>query len=71
MHGAPGCAQKLITTNTRIEEYDFYHPDNLLVADHSNPVVPQAFFEAPYRNIPKDTYARYWLDNRIGTLFRD
>lgn len=52
--------KKLITTNYRIIEEDFYNPNNILVIDEQNPVIPMSFVKSEV--IPYDmSYLR--LDN--------
>lgn len=65
---ALGAKRKLITTNTYIQGYDFYHPDNILIVDRQNPVIPASFYNAPYREIPDNIYAKYSLDNWIKII---
>lgn len=62
---ALGAKRKLITTNTCIQGYDFYHPDNILIVDRQNPVIPASFYNVPYREIPDNIYVKYSLDNWI------
>jgi len=57
-----GYHKKLITTNPDIVNYDFYDSNNILVIDKKNIVIPKAFFETPYRKIPKEVYDKYTLE---------
>jgi hypothetical protein len=57
-----GAARKLITTNKRIRDYDFYNPNNILIIDRENPYIPQAFLDTDYTPIDEDIYKRYSLD---------
>ena len=56
-----GANKKLITTNGDIINYDFYHPNNILVIDRENPVLNESFFKAPYEQIPEEIKHRYTL----------
>lgn len=65
-----GAGKKLITTNSKIVEADFYDPDNMVVIDRQSPVVPAAFFERPYSPPPPSLLGRYslsgWIDDVLG-----
>ena len=61
--------KKLITTNTTVVEYDFYHPNNILVwKDNTTVEELEAFLALPYQPIPCEIKQKYsfsiWL-NRI------
>ncbi|WP_281632036.1 hypothetical protein [Flavobacterium luteolum] len=56
-----GLEKKLITTNTDIKNYDFYNPNNILIIDEKNPVIPVAFFENEYEKIPDSILSHYTL----------
>ncbi|MBL0737239.1 hypothetical protein JI750_10105 [Flavobacterium sp. GN10] len=64
-----GLEKKLITTNYDIKNYDFYNPNNILIIDENNPVIPASFFENEYEKIPESIYKKYtvegWIDNVI------
>jgi thiol-disulfide isomerase/thioredoxin len=61
--------KKLITTNTDIKNYDFYNPNNILIIDKNNPIIPTSFFENKYEKIPESIYKKYtvegWIENVI------
>jgi len=67
---AMGAQKKLVTTNSLISNYDFFNVDNVCILDRTNPIVPQEFFEKPFRPLPKNVYQRYtiegWLDEIMG-----
>lgn len=63
-----GAKKKLITTNSQIVMYDFYNPNNILVVDRKNPVIPDSFIESPYEEIPQDIYEKYYIDNWCNVL---
>lgn len=58
--------KKLITTNYRIKEEPFFHPNNILVIDERNPEIPISFIEAP---IHKQDMSCYGIDNWLRTIF--
>lgn len=63
-------AKKLITTNTSIIDYDFYHPDNILVIDKNHPLIPEDFLTKPYKTLPETVLNKYkrgaWLEQVFG-----
>jgi hypothetical protein len=62
--------KKLITTNARIRDYDFYSPDRICVIDRLQPRVEKSFFEAPPVPWEASQRARYsiraWADDVLG-----
>jgi len=56
-----GLDKKLITTNADIKNYDFYNPNNILIIDEKNPIIPAAFFENKYEKIPEAILIQYTL----------
>ena len=65
-----GAKRKLITTNGHIAEYDFYDPNNILIVDRQNPVVPPGFTTSPYRDIPAEVYDCYRIDRWLETILK-
>lgn len=57
-----GARKKLITTNHRIRDYDFFDERNVCVIDRSRPVVPAEFFDTPYTDIAPELFAKYRLE---------
>ena len=64
-----GAKKKLITTNENVREYDFYHPNNILVVDRTNPILDKAFLTSPYVDIPVDVYNNYSISSWLNNLF--
>jgi len=68
-----GLEKKLITTNSEIKNYDFYNPNNILVIDEKNPVIPIDFFKNEYEKIPESIFEKYtlqgWVNNVIFEKF--
>lgn len=56
-----GTHTKIITTNCHIAEYDFYNPDNILIIDKSNPVIPEQWLDLSYKQLPDEILAKYTL----------
>lgn len=63
-----GAERKFITTNSHIKEYDFYHPNNILVIDRHNPTIDHDFIDLPYHKIDEQVYEKYKLENWIKTI---
>lgn len=57
--------KKLITNNQTIKEYDFYHPNNIYVWNHSNFEGLEEFLNKPYQPLDKQIKEKYsfsqWL----------
>lgn len=66
-----GLEKKLITTNSDIKNYDFYNPNNILIIDEKNPVIPVDFFKNEYEKVPAHIFEKYtlegWVDSVIFT----
>lgn len=63
-----GLEKKLITTNSDIKNYDFYNPNNILIIDEKNPVIPVDFFKNEYEKIPDSIFNKYTLDGWIKNV---
>lgn len=63
-----GLEKKLVTTNSDIVNYDFYNPNNILIINEENPVIPVSFFETKYEKIPKEIYQKYTLKGWIKNV---
>ncbi|WP_214228859.1 hypothetical protein [Pedobacter sp. B4-66] len=66
---ALGADKKLITTNAHIKAYDFYNPQNILVIDRENPVVPESFFATPYCMVNPRLKHKYSIEGWVTELF--
>lgn len=68
---ALGSRKKLITTNARIREFDFYSPENIQVIDRRDPHIDLDLLEAPVKEIAPDVRHRYsvqgWVDDIVGS----
>jgi spore maturation protein CgeB len=67
-----GANKKLITTNWRVRDYDFFNPQNILVIDRNDVArIPHSFFAEPYMPISSSLYGKYsiqgWLDEVIAS----
>lgn len=65
-----GAKKKLITSNRRIEQYDFYDPANILIIDPGKEAVDQIldFLKSDYREIPESVYRKYSIQQFVKTL---
>ena len=61
--------RKLITNNKTIAEYDFYHPQNILLVDNDFKNLDSAFFDSGYHELTPETYEKYTLRNWVKTVF--
>jgi len=57
--------KKLITTNTQIRYYDFYHPDNIFIWDGLSFDGITDFLKQPYYEIDTPIKERYSFGNWI------
>ena len=53
---------KIITTNRLIIQSDYYHPDNVLIVDEKNPIIPEAWIRTPFHEIEKSISDKYSLE---------
>lgn len=61
--------KKFVTDNEKIKQYDFYHPQNILVLNTDCTNLEKSFFETQYQKLPKEIYEKYTLDFWIKTVF--
>ena len=65
-----GASRKLITTNGRVREYDFFRDENIYVIDRRRAKVPKSFLETPYCVVDPLLYEKYslkgWMDEVLG-----
>jgi hypothetical protein len=66
---ALGYHKKLITTNADVVNYDFYHPQNILVLNPENPEIPEAFVTSEYITVPENILDKYRLKNWVKQVF--
>lgn len=63
-----GARRKLITTNNDIVNYDFYHPQNILVIDRYHPKIEESFFSAEMIPVEEPIYSKYSIDGWIAEV---
>lgn len=63
--------RKLITTNVKIKDYDFYSADNIMIIDRDDPCIDEGIMSQPYSNINEDVIHKYSVDGWIKSLLAD
>ncbi len=61
--------KKLITTNSDIKNYPFYHPDNVLIIDREDIRLPLDFFRSDFKEIDQEVLYKMSLNSFIECLF--
>jgi hypothetical protein len=65
-----GSSRKLVTTNPRVREYDFHHPENVCVIDRRAPRLPEGFLEGAFRPLEPAIRHKYsirgWVDDVVA-----
>lgn len=61
--------KKIITDNEKIQQYDFYNPQNILVLNKDFSNLAQAFFETLYQPLPKEIYEKYTIEKWVEKVF--
>jgi hypothetical protein len=60
--------KKLITTNRKIVEHDFYDPARICVIDRNAPVIPDDFLTTPLPPLPEEFVAHYSLQGWLSDV---
>ena len=68
-HEAVAARRKYVTTNAAIKDYEYYNPNNILIIDINNPVIPQEFLNTPYETPSKEVLYKYSVGGLIDDLF--
>jgi len=63
-----GASRKLVTTNIRIQDADFHHPNNQIYVDRTAPVVPVRFLESAWSPVPPEMLDSYSLDGWLSEV---
>lgn len=64
-----GLNRKLATTNTNIEKYDFYRPQNQIILDRNNLFISKDMIRSEYVTIPDEIYRRYSVQYWAKEIF--
>lgn len=62
---AIGYRKKLITTNSEVKKYDFYHPNNIYILNENNLDGIKNFLITPYYDISSEIIKKYSFGNWI------
>ena len=68
-HEAMAAKRKYITTNKHIMEYEYYNPNNILIIDPENPIIPKDFIESSYIDVEEKIKYKYSVSGLIDDLF--
>lgn len=60
-----GMQKKLLTTNKRIKEYDFYNEENIYVIDRNDIKLDRSFFNKSYIPIDQTIYNKYSIEQWV------
>lgn len=63
--------RKYITTNKHIMDYEFYDPNNILIIDIDNPVIPKKFIQTPFNSVSEEVLYKYSVAGLVDDLFND
>ncbi len=63
-----GAGKKLITTNSRVAEADFYRSNNIAIIDRGHPVFPVGFFKTCYEQPTPSLLRRHSLSGWLEEL---
>lgn len=58
--------KKLITTNSKVQDYDFYHPNNIFVWNGENDAEMNRFLQKDYVALPTSILEKYSFENWIN-----
>ena len=65
---------KIITNNQDVINYDFYHPNNIMIVDFENEILDQEiyfnFLNLPYEKIEQHILDKYSIENWVKYLFK-
>lgn len=64
-----GAKKKLITTNTNVKSYDFYHENNILIIDREKIILDKNFLSLPYMELSPEIYKKYCIEEWLKTIF--
>ena len=60
---------KIITNNSTVKNYDFYHPDNIYITDFNSFNGLEEFIKTPYHEIDEKIISKYRFTNWIKNIF--
>lgn len=65
-----GYRKKLITNNTLVKEYDFYHPNNIFIFQGNDFSGIENFIKSPYQLCEENLYKKYSFTNWIENILK-
>lgn len=67
-----GSGKKLITTNDKVREYDFYYEENVMIIDRKNPTqnLDLSFFKNDNKVVPEEIIMNYSILNWLMDLLK-
>ena len=68
-HEAIAARRKYITTNKHIMDYEYYDPNNILIIDIDNPLIPKEFIENPFKPVSEEILYKYSVAGLVDDLF--
>jgi len=66
---ALGASKKLVTTNYRVQDYDFFSKNNIAIIDREKPSLPPNFLETPYTPLSDQLYRKYSISGWLDEIF--
>ena len=70
-HEAMAARRKYITTNPEIKTYDYYNPQNVLVIDRLNPIIPKGFLASESAPVSQEILYKYSIPGLVDDLFNN
>lgn len=64
-----GLNRKLATTNSNIQNYDFFRPENQIVLDRKNLKISKDMIQKKYCKIPEEIYRKYSIQYWVKEIF--
>lgn len=68
---AMAAGRKYITTNSEVKLYDFYNPNNILVVNIDNVVIPRQFLDTPFEPVSEQILYKYSVAGLIDDLLNE
>ncbi|RAJ33455.1 CgeB family protein [Pedobacter cryoconitis] len=66
---ALGAGKKLITTNSKIAEFPFYDPNNIMIINRENPILNKDFFNIPFVEISDELLHKMSIIGWFESIF--
>lgn len=64
-----GAQRKLLTTNAKIANYDFFDERNIAIIGRKRPVIPSDFLNTPFSPTPPAILEKYSIDSWLPIVF--